>query len=89
MLASVLPQARIMTFGYNADIFRTVNKADLRDHAMTLLGRLDIQRSTVSVRRDIWVSVKAVEKSLTQLDVGVTDKEADNLHWTQSWRYCH
>ena len=65
MLASVLPLARVMTFGYNADIFRTVNKADLRDHAMTLLARLDIKRSTVSVRRDIWVSVKAVEKNQT------------------------
>ncbi len=47
MLPAILPRARIMTFGYNANVALNTNKADLRDYAMQFLTILNLKRDLV------------------------------------------
>lgn len=47
MLQSELPRARIMTYGYNANVALNTNQGDLRDQAQMFLNRLLHKRDTV------------------------------------------
>lgn len=47
MLAAFLPRARIMTFGYNANVALSTTKADLRDCAVQFLTVLNLKRDLV------------------------------------------
>jgi predicted alpha/beta-fold hydrolase len=47
MLQHELPHARIMTYGYNANVALNTNQADLRDQAVMFLNRLLHKRDNV------------------------------------------
>lgn len=52
-LPAVLPKARIMTFGYNANLFDDVVTSQVVDHSTTLLASLLALRADCIVRVSI------------------------------------
>jgi len=55
-LPKMLPTARIMTFGYNANLFNDVVTSRVFDHANSLLARLNSKRGGCENRPLIFVA---------------------------------
>jgi hypothetical protein len=49
LLPDKIPQARVMTFGYNADMINNYSTSNIRDHARKLLSLLRDKRDEEEV----------------------------------------
>jgi hypothetical protein len=77
-----IPDARIMTFGYNADIAFGQSTAEIVDHAKSLLASLvDRERSRMCGR---YIEGESEEI----IDVGLGDPPSSDIHRPLSGGHC-